>query len=211
MIVSLRDPANKLPKQEIKRIREIRLPGKHVLKSSIAASLSAPLCSFLPGIGSGHAAVIGSEIFEQDTRGFLFLIGAINLIVTSLNFVALYAINKTRSGAAVAVKSLLGTINIEDLIVIIIVIIIAALISFFIGIKIAKFFALRISKINYKALSIITLGILLIVNIVFSNLIGIAVLLSATSLGIFTILSNSRRINLMGALLIPTIAFYLIF
>lgn len=209
LIVSLKDPANKLQKQLTPPLKQITLPKKQILKSSLAASLSAPLCSFLPGIGSGHAAVIGSEIFEHDSRSFLFLVGAINLIVTSLNFVALYAINKTRSGAAVAVKSLLNTVTAQNLAVIITAIIFSALISFFLGIKIAKLSSRYIYKINYKLLSIITLIILLLVNIAFSNLLGILVLFSATSLGIFTILSNSRRINLMGALLIPTIIFYL--
>ena len=209
LLVSLKDPANKLPKQETPPLKQITLPKKQILKSSLAASLSAPLCSFLPGIGSGHAAVIGSEIFEHDSRSFLFLVGAINLIVTSLNFVALYAINKTRSGAAVAVKSLLNTVTAQNLAIIIATIIFSALISFFLGIKIARLSSKYIYKVNYKMLSIITLVVLLLVNMVFSNLLGILVLFSATSLGIFTILSNSRRINLMGALLIPTIIFYL--
>jgi len=209
LLVSFKDPVNKLPKQETPPLKQITLPKKQILKSSLAASLSAPLCSFLPGIGSGHAAVISSEIFEHDSRSFLFLVGAINLIVTSLNFVALYVINKTRSGAAVAVKSLLNTVTAQNLAIIIAAIIFSALISFFLGIKIARLSSKYIYKVNYKMLSIITLVVLLLVNMVFSNLLGILVLFSATSLGIFTILSNSRRINLMGALLIPTIIFYL--
>ncbi len=207
LIISLSSKKAFLPKQTL--ISKIKLSKKEIIKTTLAASIAAPLCSFLPGIGSGHAAVIGSELFEQNRRGFLFLVGAINTIVTALTFVTLYSINKTRSGTAVAIKEILKEISFQNLIIIIITIILAGAISFFIGIKLSKIIAKNINKINYKTLSIITLAILLIVNIIFSNLLGILVLIASTSLGIFTILSNSRRINLMACLLIPTIIFYL--
>ncbi len=208
LIVSLKSKKLFLPKQAL--TSKIKLSKKEIIKSSLAASIAAPLCSFLPGIGSGHAAVIGSEIFEQDRKGFLFLVGAINTIVTALTFVTLYSINKTRSGTAVAIKEILKEIAFKELIIIMLAIMLAGIISFFIGIKLSKIIAKNINKINYKTLSIIALAILLIVNMLFSNLIGLLVLIASTSLGIFAILSNSRRINLMACLLIPTIVFYLV-
>ena len=209
LIVSLKNPSSTLPKQSISPLKKIKLTRKQFLKSSLAASISAPLCSFLPGIGSGHAATFGSEIFKHDKRSFLFLTGAINTIVIALSFIAIYSINKTRSGAAVAIKQILHTLALSDLTAIIITIFLSGIISFFVGIKISKIVAKNINKINYKLLSIITLIILLVVNLIFSNPLGILVLITSTSLGIFTILSNSRRINLMASLLIPTIIFYL--
>ncbi len=209
LIVSLKNKSS-IPKQKILPIREIKLPKKEFFKGMLAASISAPLCSFLPGIGSGHAATIGSEIIKQSRESFLFLTGAINTIVMALGFIALYSIDKTRSGAAVAIKEILKSVSFSDLTTIIFTIFISGLISFVIGIKASKLMANNINRINYKTLSIITLTILLIVNLVFSNFIGILVLITSTSLGIFAILSNSRRINLMGSLLIPTIIFYLI-
>ena len=209
LIVSLKTSSEKLTKQFIPKLKNIVLTKKQFIKSSMSAAMAAPLCSFLPGIGSGHAAVIASELTEQDSRSFLFLNGAITTIVTALTFITLYAINKTRSGTAVAVKEILKSLSLNHLIVIIITIILSSLIAFIIGIKLSKLVAKNINKINYGTLSIITLIILLIVNILFSNLLGLLVLIIATSLGIFTILSDSRRINLMGSLLIPTILFYL--
>ena len=210
LIISLRDKSSKMVKQKISELKKIRLSKKQFLKSSLAASISAPLCSFLPGIGSGHAATIGSELFQQDNRSFLFLIGAINTIVSALSFITVYSINKTRSGTAVAIKEILKSISVQNLIAIIITIFLSSIFAFFIGIKIAKIAAQNINKINYKTLTIITLLVLLIVNLSFSNLLGIIVLISATSLGVFTILSNSRRINLMACLLVPSIFFYLV-
>lgn len=209
LILSLKTSSAKLTKQKILPLRKIKLQKKQFLKTSLSAAIAAPLCSFLPGIGSGHAAVIASEITKHDNRSFLFSVGAITTIVTALNFVALYSIGKTRSGTAVAIKEILNTLSFQNLIIILIAIFLSSLISFFLGIQIAKLSAKHINKINYKTLSIITFLVLLIVNIIFSNLIGVIVLVGATSLGIFAILSNSRRINLMGSLLLPAIIFYL--
>src|SRR3989344_1270370 len=209
LIISLKNKSQKIQKQIILPLKKIKLEKKQILKSSLVASLTAPICSFLPGIGSGHAATIASEITKQDRRSFLFLLGIINTIVIALSFIAVYSINKTRSGAAVAVKEILKSISSKDLTAIIMAIIISGILSFILGIKMAKIAAASINKINYRTLSIITLSILFIINFIFTNLIGILILLTATSLGIFTILSNSRRINLMAALLLPAIIFYL--
>lgn len=209
IIISIKNQSSKLPTQIMPKIKKIKISKKELIKSLLSAAIAAPLCSFLPGIGSGHAATIASEITEHNRRSFLFVVGAINTIVTALTFIALYSINRARSGTAVAIKEILKTISSADLTIVIITVIISGILSFFIGIRLSKFTANQLNKINYKKLSITTLIILLIVSLIFSNWLGLIVLLAATSLGIFAILSNSRRINLMGSLLIPTIVFYL--
>ncbi len=209
LFISLKSKTS-LPEQKIPNLKEISLPKKQLIKSSLAAAISAPLCSFLPGIGSGHAAVIGSEILPQeDNESFLFLVGAINTIVIALSFIALYSINKTRTGSAVAIKEILKTITLNHLIIILVTIFLSGIIAFFLGIFLSKVFAKNISRINYSLLSTIVIFLLLLVNIFLTNPLGLLVLATSTSLGIFTILSGSRRINLLGCLLIPTIIFYL--
>ena len=91
----------------------------------------------------------------------------------------------------------------------ILVILFSGLFSFFIGIKLAKFFALRIHKINYSNLSLFILLFLIILVISFSGLLGLVVFITATFLGLFTILSGSRRTLLMGCLMIPALLLYL--
>jgi len=208
LTVSLKNKT-KIPNQKILPLKQIKLPKKHTFKATLAAIISAPLCSFLPGIGSGHAAVIGSELIEQNNKGFLFLVGVINTMVMGLSFITIYSIGRTRTGAAAAIKELLQTITSTQLTLIIITIIISGLIAFSLGTQLAKLFAKTINKINYQKLTIAIISLLILVNLIFTNLTGIIILAAATSLGIFAILSRSRRINLMGALLIPTIIFYL--
>lgn len=210
IIVSLKSKFQTLPKQKIPKLNKIKLNKKRSIYSIISSSLFAPLCSFLPGIGTGHAAVLASQFKKTDTKDFLFMIGAINTIVMGLSFIALYSINRTRSGASVAINQILPSLSLFHLLIIILTIIISGILAFTIGINISKIVANKINNINYKHLSIITLIILFVINLLITNFLGIMVLFAANFLGIFTILSKSRRINLMGSLLFPTIIFYLI-
>jgi len=52
-------------------------------------------------------------------------------------------------------------------------------------------------------------ALLVISVILLSNPLGILVFITSTAWGIFTILSNVKRINMMGVLLMPTIIIYL--
>jgi TctA family transporter len=45
--------------------------------------------------------------------------------------------------------------------------------------------------------------------LILSNWIGLIVLITGTAVGMFCILSNVRRIQMMGCLLLPSIIYYL--
>jgi TctA family transporter len=94
-------------------------------------------------------------------------------------------------------------------------IIISGLLSFTLTINISKIIAKNIHKISYNKLSTIILLIIIFIVLIFSDptlegkLITILIFLTSTSLGIFTISKNIKRMHLMGCLLLPTIIFYL--
>ena len=201
----------KIPKQKIIPLKNIKLKRKSLVKSSLASIIAAPFTAFLPGLGASQAALIGREVTNiQDQREFLFLLGAINTIVMGLSFIALYSIQKTRTGAAVAVSKLINNLSINELFYIIITIIIAGIISFFVTIFISKLVAKNINKISYSKISVSILIILTILTIYFTGFLGLLIFITSTSLGITTIQLGIKRMHLMGALLIPTILFYLL-
>jgi putative membrane protein len=208
IIISLKDKIQ-IPPQKISPLKKINIPKKEFFKATLGSIISAPLCSFLPGIGAGHAAVIGSEFIQQSKKGFLVLLGGINTIVIGLSFITLFVIGRTRTGAAVAISEILKEITLADLTIILTTIIISGALAFLIALNISKIAAKHIPKLNYTILSLIVLTTLTIITLIFSNFLGFITFITATSLGIFTILSGARRINLMGVLLIPTILFYI--
>lgn len=200
----------KIPRQRIRKLKNIRIKKKSIGKSIFAAIISSPLVSFLPGLGSGQAAVIGSEVVgDLDQKEFLMLLGAINTIVMGLSLIALYSINKSRTGIAATIKQII-TLTPLNLGFVLATIIIAGAISFFLTIYLAKFFSKNIHKVNYKNLAIIIIAILMILTLLFSGISGFLILIVASFLGFTCIQLGIRRTHLMGALLIPVILLYLI-
>ncbi|MEK6793084.1 MAG: tripartite tricarboxylate transporter permease [Nanoarchaeota archaeon] len=199
----------KIPKQEKINIKQINIPKKEYLKAIAGSILSAPICSFLPAIGSGQAATISSEIISQSRKGFLMMLGTINILVMVLSFATLQTIGKTRTGAAVAIKEILTTLSITNLWKIIFIAIATIIIASIIAIALTNLLIKLLEKTNYKIISIIMFALLTISVIILSNPLGLLVFTTSTAWGIFTILSNVKRINMMGVLLVPTIIIYL--
>ncbi|GBE20283.1 tripartite tricarboxylate transporter TctA family protein [archaeon BMS3Abin17] len=203
LILSIKNKI-KIPKQKITKPKaKLKIP-------LLGAIIAAPICSFLPGLGSGQAAVIGNTIARTDKKGFLVLLGATNTLVMGFSFISLYTISKTRTGAAVAIHQIIGNLEVNILILILFVTLISGIISFFLTIQLAKFFSQKIDRINYTKLSIITLIILGLIVYLVSDFIGLAILTASTFTGIYSIGLGVRRISMMGCLLIPTILLYLL-
>jgi len=205
----------KIPKQQIMKfktiIKNIKVRKKSLVRSLFASLIASPLVSFLPGLGSGQAAVIGSEVTgDLDRKEFLILLGAINTMVIGLSFIALYSIQKPRTGAAVAISKLLTEISLSNLFTILIAIFLSGIIAFFLTIYLARILSKNITKIKYNKLSIIILALLIIIVFIFSGFLGLLVFITSASLGLTCISLGIRRIHLMGCLLLPTILFYLL-
>ena len=192
-----------IPKQQIQK------PKIKLFKPLLGATIASPLCCFLPGLGSGQAAIIGNAISRTDRKGFLVLLGATNTLVMGFSFISLYAITKARTGAAIVIQELMGNISLKILVLILLVILISSIISFFITIALTKFFSKKIEKINYTILSSIILGFLCILIFSLSSFFGLIVFIVSTLTGIYCISLGVKRTNMMGCLLIPTIILYL--
>lgn len=203
LLLSLKNKT-KIPLQKITK------PKLKLKKPILGAFIASPLCSFLPGLGSGQAAVIGNLISRQNNKGFLVLLGATNTFVMGFSFLALFAISRTRSGATVAIKEIVTNLTNKDLILIIITLLIAGIVSFFLTKKIAKFSINKVQKINYSKVVTITLIFLVILVTLISGWKGLLVLITATITGLYCISLNVRRTIMMGCLLIPVILFYLL-
>lgn len=197
----------KIPAQKITRIK---IKPKESVKALGASVIAGPLVSFLPGLGPAQAAVIGSEIAGKLSRkGFLVLLGAINTLVMGLSFVALYVIQKPRTGAAVAVGKLLETFTINHLLLFLAVVLVAGCIAVFLTLGFAKLFALNIPRLNYRYLCLGVIALITALTIPLSGLLGLLVLFTATSIGLVATLKRVRRMHLMGCLLVPVILWFL--
>jgi putative membrane protein len=205
LIISI-NQNTKIPKQNLKFKK---LKFKKFIKPISGALIASPLCGFLPGLGGGQAAVIGNQISRTNEKDFLILLGAVNILVMGLSFVSLYSISKTRTGAAAAIQSLIGTMNLNVLILLLCVCLISGIISFFLVKVLSIKFLKIIEKVNYKKLSIGIVIFLSFLVLLISGLLGFLVFVISTATGIYCISLNIRKTQMMGCLLIPTIILYL--
>ena len=193
----------------LQKIEKIKISKKELIKPIIATILVSPFCSFFPGLGSSQAAVTGSKITgELNNKQFLILLGSINTLVMSISFVTLFLIQKSRTGAAASISQL-TQLNHNLLLIILITIFITTLLVIPLTIQLSKLFAKNIHKIPYAKISWTILIFLTIIVFIFSNFTGLFVFIVATILGLTCIEFQTRRSFLMGAILIPTILFYL--
>ncbi len=203
LILSIKDKIQ-IPKQKITK------PDIKITKPILGSLVSSPLCGFLPGLGSGQAAVMGNIIAKTDRKGFLVLLGATNTLVMGISFISLYTISKTRTGAAVAVQELIGNMDKNILILTLGIILFSGIFSFFLTRFLARYFSQKVNRINYSFLSLITLTILTIIVFLLSGLFGLVVLFVSTLTGIYCISLKVKRTHMMGCLLLPTILLYLV-
>lgn len=204
LIISIKSKT-KIPEQKITKIKQ------KIFKPIIGAIIASPICSFLPGLGSGQAAIIGNTIIKnQDKKAFLVLLGATNTLVMGFSFISLYIIARTRTGAALAIKEIMGYLSGNILVLILISILITGIISFFLTKFLAKFISGKITKINYTKLSLATLFVLALIVFIASGFFGLIVLTISALTGLYSISLGIKRTLMMGVLMIPTFLIYLV-
>lgn len=191
-------------------IEKIKITKKEFFPPLIASMFTAPLTSFLPGLGSGQAAVLGTSLIKTSKRSFLILLGATNTIVLGLSFIVLYSIQRKRTGMAITVQQILKDLTLHHITIILITMALTGIIAFYLTLFLGKLFARNIHKINYTKISISILLILSIIVLLFSGPFGFFLYLISTATGIYGILTGVRRINLMGAIVLPVILWYLL-
>jgi putative membrane protein len=197
-----------IPKQTIEKLN---INKKELIKPTIATVLVSPICSFFPGLGSSQAAIIGSEITGKLNREqFLTLLGSINTIVMSISFVTLILFQKSRTGAAFAISQITN-LTTSNLTTILITILLATIIAIPITLTISKLIAKNIHKIPYTKISTTILIFLIVIITSPTGVLGLITLIVATTIGLTCIEFQTRRSFLMGAILTPTIIFYLPF
>jgi len=201
LVISIREKIQ-IPQQEITK------PKINFFKPVLGAIIASPLCGFLPGLGSGQAAVLGSAVSKTDNKGFLVLIGAVNILVMGLSFVSLYAISKTRTGSAAAIQEIIGVLSWKVLIIILLAVLISGIVSFFLTGFLVRKFSQLISHVNYTKLSMAIIILLTILVFVFSGFLGLLILAASTFTGVYCNSLAVKKTHMMGCLLIPTILFY---
>ena len=185
---------------------------------SIRGGLAGMIVGILPGLGGANAATMlllierwlgSNKDRNYENRSYLVTTSSLNTSEAIIAIVSLYLIQKSRSGASVAIEQLIGSMmTLGNLQLILISMIISGIISTFLlwngGPQIAK----KIQKYNYASLNWSLMAFLFIMVLLFMNIGGIAVIICSTLVGLMPYVFNVRKGQLMGFFLIPVMIYY---
>ncbi|MEM0359360.1 MAG: tripartite tricarboxylate transporter permease [Candidatus Hadarchaeales archaeon] len=193
----------KLPEQKVEG--EFR-PSLPPLLSGVGAGI---FTGFLPGIGPAEGTVL-SQLLTRSKRveDFLFSVSVVNMVKVLFSFVALYAIGKPRSGAAIAVGELLE-MGRGELLSLLGVALLAGALSTLLVLPLGRLVFSKISKVPYRILCLSIFFFILFLTLFLCGPIGLPLLFTATAIGLLPGRVGVRRSHGMGVILLPCTLYFL--
>ncbi|MCK5396842.1 MAG: tripartite tricarboxylate transporter permease, partial [Thermoplasmata archaeon] len=227
LLMSMMD-SPEIPEQDLSRTK-VRLSLKQQFKAIMSGTI-ASTASWFPGVSAAISTIISvflhksnddaaeGKANETETQEFLVSVSAVNTSVALFNLMALFVILKSRSGAMKAVEGIIAN-NLTEweplgnvpmaMSALLLAALIAALVSIPLALFFGKIFAKYCSKINYTMLVRTVIIFLLAMIILFSGVLGLAILAIATCVGMIPPLIGVKRVHLMGCLIVPVILFFI--
>ena len=139
-------------------------------------------------------------------------VAAINMANLMSNFVALFVILRTRSGAAKAAQGILG----EGLVpwndiwavpwqlgAILAAILASSVLAYFMTLKLGRLFARHFHKVPYRKLILAVAVTLVVLVFMLSGPLGLVIMGIATLIGLVPPTVGVKRVHLMGCLILP--------
>lgn len=166
----------------------------------------------LPGLGAGNMAAL-FDLFQRrgvaaSEERYLARVAAVNTSDTLFGIMALYLLGRPRSGASVAIESIMPTAGVSDLVGLAVVALVAGLLGHLSLRRVGFGVARRLAAVQGRRLNLAILVLLLVLVVGWTGFWGLVVLVAATFLGMVAPLAGVRRTQAMGFLLVPTILFY---
>lgn len=144
---------------------------------------------------------------SEGKKDFLIGVSGVNTAKALLSFVALYAIGRPRSGAAVAVKKIME-IGTKELTCLIGVALFSGGIATILHLKIGKIAAKNIKRLPYKPICLVVMGLIVGLSFIYAGVWGIPILLTATEVGLLPPCTKVKRTHCMGVLMVPIILYF---
>ncbi|MDD2778216.1 MAG: tripartite tricarboxylate transporter permease, partial [Methanocellales archaeon] len=169
---------------------EFKLPKEKIARGIFTGSLAGSLVSWLPGVSSAVATVVARLMVREDheedsAREFIVAVSGANMSNVIFSLIALYVIQRARSGAMVAVNSIIPSGWDLSLVVLFLIVIVGVSIaSYFMTIFIGDYASMTLSHLNYSKLCVMVLIGLGVMTILFTGLFGMIIFAVATLFGL---------------------------
>lgn len=204
----------KIPPQSIEEADVDAIEGG---KGVGIGTISGCMVSILPGVTSAVATIIALVTRgKRKKEDVIITLSAVNTANAFFVIIALFVIERARSGAALAIQEMEnilqwdGIIPPSSLCFFLIAIIVASIIAYYATKFLGKIIAKNISSIPYPILGKITILTLFFLILVFTGTMGICIFIVATFIGLLCLEFRVRRSLCMGILLLPILITYLL-
>jgi putative membrane protein len=191
------------------------LPRKRIVRGMLTGSTAGSFVAWLPGVSSAVGTIIARLLVREEkdadsSKEFMISLSGANTANAIFSLVALFVIQRARSGAMVAID---GLINVNEwelstIIILLIVIIYISIISYYTTIYLGDRIAGFLSKINYSKLCAAVLAGLTLMVIVFTGWFGLVIFLISTPVGMIASFAKIRKTHAMGVILLPVITYF---
>lgn len=181
---------------------------QNYFKPVCAGTAAGMLTGIVPSIGPSQGTVLAQLVTRtRGTEEFLISVSSVNTSKAIFSFIAIFAIGRARSGAAVAVERIMDAGNIDPLLIIGVALL-AGGIAAVLQLQLGKLAAKHMEHLPYRGLGVAVLAFILGLTFYWSGLTGILVLTTATAIGILPALTTVKRTHAMGVLMLPCILFF---
>ncbi len=196
---------NTLPEQQIDD-EPVNLRSK--TKPLFAGTAAGALTGIIPGIGPSQGTVMAQLLTRSSgTEDFLTAVSGVNTSKALFSFVALYAIGRARSGAAVAVGAMME-VGAGELLFLVGVALLAGGIAAVLQSKLGKLAARHMERLPYRALCISVIIFVVSMTFHYSGPPGLLVLATSTAIGLLPALVKVKRTHAMGCIMLPCILYF---
>ncbi len=188
------------------------LSRRSVVVNAVGGGIAGSIVGWLPGVspavatGFVQSLLPDSETEPESMREFIVAVSGVDSSNAVFALLALYLVGFPRSGVMVALDRVDVGMDTGPVAVYLVAVGVVAVGSFGVTVFLGRRAFDVVRRLNYRALSIGVVVLLVAVTFVFSGFVGLPILVAATVVGLVPNYTRVRRVNCMGALLLPLIA-----
>jgi putative membrane protein len=187
---------------------EICLSSSALARALFSGGLGGSVVAWIPGVSPSVAAITARLGAIPGPEEFLVSIAGVNTANALFSLVALYVIDKPRSGAAAAIQELMD-LDQSRLVQMIIIVVIVAAASYLSCNAAARLAGRAIVRLNYQLLCLGVLVFLVAMTYAFTGLFGLFIFFLSTVVGLIAPVAGIHRTHAMGVLMLPLIVRYI--
>jgi putative membrane protein len=194
-----------LPKQKIK---DEPLELRSHVRPLCAGTAAGIFTGVIPSIGPSQGTVLAQLASRsKGAREFLVSVSGVNTSKALISFVALYAIGRARSGAAIAVGQIMD-VGLRELVFLVGIALFAGGIAAMIQLQLGKLAAKHMCRMPYRAICIAVIVTIIGLTVWYTGLIGLPILATASAIGLLPAVARVKRTFCMGVIMFPCILYF---